>query len=77
MKNSQKNKTFLKLKSFNPVLKNNWVIKFSTYDDHVLLVILSMMTGQTIIRYFDNEDGAVQFINFVLLQDASEDLPFL
>lgn len=77
MKNSQKNKTFLKLKSFNPVLKNNWVIKFSTYDEHVLLVILSMMTGQTIIRYFDNEDGAVQFINFVLLQDASEDLPFL
>lgn len=77
MKNSQKNKTFLKLKSFNPVLKNNWVIKFSTYDDHVLLVILSMMTGQTIIRYFDNEDGAVQFINYILLQDSSEDLPFL
>lgn len=74
MKNSQKNKTFLKLKSFNPVLKNNWVIKFSTYDDHVLLVILSMMTGQTIIRYFDNEDGAVEFINYIITcKNASEE----
>ena len=71
MKNPQTNSKG-KLKLFLPVVKNNWVIKFSILDDNVLLIIFSMSTGQTIVRYFDNEDGACSFINYILLQNADD-----
>jgi len=67
-------------KTFLPVNRNGWWIKFSTYCDHnVLLVFTSMFTGQTIIRYFNNEDDAVKYINFIIETDPSipieQDLP--
>lgn len=69
--NSQKN-LHGKLKTYLPVVKNNWVIKFSILDCNVLLTIFSMSTAQTIIRYFNNEDDACKFINFILQQNADE-----
>jgi hypothetical protein len=67
--------TFLGIKSkskfWMPVERNGWWIKFSTYrDTFILLMFVSEYTTQTIIRYFSNEDDAVNFINFVTEKDS-------
>lgn len=61
----------MKTKSWQPVARNGWIIKFSVYrDTFVLLTIVSQYTGQLIIRHFIDEDDACAFINFVLEQNA-------
>jgi hypothetical protein len=56
---------------FNPVVRNGWVIKFSVYkNSDILLIFASKYTGQTIIRYFTEEDDAVQYINMITAKDA-------
>ena len=60
------------LNCFHPVVRNGWVIKFSIYKDTgILLVITSKYTGQTIIRYCNSEDDAVDVINMVIDRDAT------
>lgn len=60
-----------KSKFWHPVSRNGWWIKFSTYRDHyILLMIVSRYTAQTIIRYYENEDEAVAFINFITTCNA-------
>lgn len=62
-----------KTKFWQPVVRNGWWIKFSTYRDHfILLMIISQYTGQTIIRYFEEEDEAVAFINFITTCSAQD-----
>jgi hypothetical protein len=64
-----------KYRTWSPVNRNGWWIKFSTYDlDNILLVIVSQYTGQTIVRYFHNEDEAVEFINYVCESDPNFEL---
>jgi hypothetical protein len=56
-----------KSKFWQPVSRNGWWIKFSTYRDHyILLMIVSKYTAQTLIRYFEDESEAVAFINFIV-----------
>jgi hypothetical protein len=60
------------LNYFHPVVRNGWVIKFSIYKNTgILLIFTSKYTGQTIIRYCDSEDGAVDYINIVIEKDAT------
>ena len=55
-----------KTKFWYPVSRNGWWIKFSTYRDHyILLMVVSKYTAQTIIRYYEDESEAVAFINFI------------
>jgi len=55
-----------KSRFYQSVNRNGWWIKFSTYRDHyILLMIISRYTAQTIIRYYQDEDEAVAFINFI------------
>jgi len=62
-----------KTKFWQPVVRNGWWIKFSTYRDHfILLMIISEYTGQTIIRYYKEEDEAVAFINFITTCSAQD-----
>ena len=62
-----------KTKFWQSVVRNGWWIKFSTYRDHyILLMIISQYTGQTIIRYFEEEDEAVAFINFITTCNAQD-----
>jgi len=62
-----------KTKFWQPVVRNGWWIKFSTYRDHyILLMFISQYTGQTIIRYFEEEQDAVIFINFVTTCNAQD-----
>lgn len=67
--------SFQKLKSnisyFQPVVRNDWVIKFSVLGDaDILILIVSRHTGQTIVRYFSNENDAVSFINMAINKSA-------
>jgi hypothetical protein len=62
-----------KTKSWHPVERNGWIIKFSQYrDSNILLFVVSKITGQTIVRYFPHEDEAVSFINIIVELDAYE-----
>lgn len=64
-----------KVMSFLPVNRNGWWIKFSTNkDSNILLLFTSMFTGQTIVRFFQEEDEAVQFINYITEQNPAEQL---
>ncbi len=66
-----------KCKSFAPVNRNGWWIKFSTSKDNsILLLFTSMFTGQTIVRFFQEENEAVQFINFIVEKNATKELIF-
>lgn len=60
-------------RSFAPIVRNGWMIKFSTYrDTNILLVFTSLHTSQTIVRYFDEEEDAVEYINFVINHNPVE-----
>ncbi len=61
-------------KSWEPVVRNNWAIKFSVYKENILLMFVSIFTGQTIIRYYTNEDEACRFINYILHQNPAIEL---
>lgn len=64
-----------KSKSFSPVTRNGWAIKFSVYRDcNILLLFTSLHTGQTIVRYFTEEDDAVDYINFVTSKNPQKEL---
>jgi len=58
---------------FDPVVRNGWIIKFSIYknQDNILLIFTSKYTGQTIVRYFAEEDDAVDFINMITSKDST------
>jgi hypothetical protein len=60
-----------KSKSWSPIARNGWVIKFSTIGDDILLIFFSQYTSQTIIRHFNNEEDAIHFINYMLIRDSS------
>jgi hypothetical protein len=61
-------------KSWMPVSRNGWIIKFSSYrDNSILLFVVSQHTGQTIIRYFKDEDEACKFINLVIELNSQEE----
>jgi len=62
-----------KTKSWQPVARDGWIVKFSIYKDtEILVTIISQYTGQLIMRHFRNEDDACLFINFVLDLNADE-----
>lgn len=62
----------LNSRSWHPVMKNNWIIKFSLYESNVLLIVTSALTAQTIVRYFADENSACDFLNYILSQDAGQ-----
>jgi hypothetical protein len=62
-------------KSFQMVIRNGWAIKFSVYrGENILIMFTSTYTCQTVIRYFTNEDEAVEFINFITAQNPQEEI---
>jgi hypothetical protein len=62
-------------KSFQLIIRNGWAIKFSVYrGENILLVFTSTFTCQTVVRYFTNEDDAVDFINFITAQNPQEEI---
>jgi hypothetical protein len=64
----------VKTMSWQPIIRNGWIIKFSVFDSgsSILLLFVSNHTGHTIIRSFTDEDDAVNFINYVVQLDPAE-----
>jgi hypothetical protein len=63
----------IKTKSWQPVVKNGWLIKFSVYKENcVLLLILSKSTSQTIVRHFTSEDYACEYITYIVQLDSAQ-----
>ena len=58
------------IKSWQPIVRNDWWMKVSFYKDRVLLFVVSIMTGETVVRYFNDEDEACVYINYILNQNA-------
>ena len=57
---------------FQPAVRNGWIIKFSVYKNtEILLMFVSKYTGQTIVRYFPEEDIAVKYINMIIAKDST------
>ena len=65
------------IKVWDPVNRNGWWIKFSTFKGNILLFFTSSYTGQTLVRFFDDEDSAVKFINFIINQNPQEEVLFV
>lgn len=64
----------VRTKSWQAVARHGWIIKFSAYrESSVLLIIVSQYTGQTIVRYYGNEDEACSYINYVLDLNPQEE----
>lgn len=63
---------------FFPMVRNGWIVKFSvcnitsTDNPHILIFITSRYTGQTLIRYFDKETNAVEYINKIIQKDSTQ-----
>lgn len=60
-------------RSWQAVVRKDWIIKFSTFRSNICLIFISIYTGRTIIRFFDDEDRACDFINFVLSIDGTSE----
>jgi hypothetical protein len=60
-------------KHFLPILRGGWVIKFSIYEfDNILITVISSYTEQVIIRYFNKEQDAVDFINRLVVENPEK-----
>lgn len=61
------------LRSFSPITRNGWTVKLSTYRDaNIMLVFCSVYTNQAFIKFFENEDDAVKYINIVISKNSNE-----
>jgi len=64
-------------RSFAPVIRNGWMIKFSVYrDNNILFVFTSIHTGQTLVRYFTDEDDAVKYLNYITTRNPNETVDY-
>jgi len=64
-------------RSFAPVIRNGWMIKFSVHrESNILLVFTSIHTGQTLVRYFTDEDSAVEYLNFITTRNPNETVDY-
>jgi hypothetical protein len=63
----------IKTKSWQPVFKNGWEIKFSIYQENfILLFFHSKHTGQLFVRQFTDEDCACDYVNFIVELDSTQ-----
>jgi hypothetical protein len=59
--------------SFDPVLRNNWIVKVSTTTLGSILVILQHTPSSfTYVQYFDDHEAAAHFIDSYLQEETPE-----
>jgi hypothetical protein len=64
------------IRSWHPVIREYWWIKFSNYKGNILLFVGSTLTGQLTTQYFTDENLACEYINWVLNQDPTKLLKY-
>jgi hypothetical protein len=77
-KNQQKRKVTwtnkTKIEFFPEVKRDGWFVRMSIMEGYYILsIIRSELTGQVIIRYFDDETIAAQFIDYICELDSSQE----
>lgn len=60
------------IKTFSPIVKEYWWIKFSNCNGSILMFCGSILTGEVVTNYFYEEDDAVMYVNWLLHQDPSK-----
>lgn len=60
-------------RSFSQITRNGWIIKLSTYrESNIMLIFCSVYTNQAFVRYFEDDDIAVKYINIIISKNSSE-----
>lgn len=62
------------LRSWHPVVRDYWWIKFSNYKGNILLIVGSTLTGQVVVRHYADENKACDFVNWIIEQDPSKSI---
>jgi len=60
----------IKLYSFNPIRKDDWIIKVSTALDQVIVVAYHQTKYQSEVRGFTNEVEAVYYVENILMRGS-------
>lgn len=50
--------------SFQAVRYKDWIIKASTYDGNICVVMMNVFNKSTIINYFDDQEQASSYIEY-------------
>lgn len=61
------------IKTFQPIIKNGWEVQFSEVHGHILMYFTSTQTGQTIIRYFTDENKAAKLVTRITSNNPSQE----
>jgi hypothetical protein len=68
-----KTKISKNLVSFPMVRRGNWHVKVSIYKDEQLLLIANhLLLECCVVKVFDNNDDAIEFINLIVEKDYYE-----
>ena len=59
------------IKTYQPVGRDYWWVKFSNYKGNILLFAGSILTGEVVTQHFADEDDAVLYVNWLFIQDPS------
>jgi hypothetical protein len=58
----------IKLVTFGPIIRGDWVIKVSNVLDQILVVAYHRTNYEAHVRYFTDEAEAVLFAEYLLLK---------
>lgn len=62
-----------KISFWGPVDRNGWRIRFSIHDHHEIIIsAVSVYTGQYLIKFFGDEDKAVEFLELLSQHDPTK-----
>ena len=59
------------IRSFQPIARDYWWIKFSNYKGNILLFAGSILTGEIVTQHFNDEDDAVMYVNWLFHQNPA------
>jgi hypothetical protein len=61
----------IKLVSFGPIKRGDWVVKVSYALDHVLVIAYHLTNYSCEVRSFVNEYEAVMFVEYLITGDST------
>lgn len=59
------------IRSYQPIVREYWWIKFSNYKGNILLFAGSILTGEVVTHHFVDEDDAVLYVNWLFHQNPA------
>jgi len=62
------------IKTYQPIGRDYWWVKFSNYKGNILLFAGSVLTGEMVTHHFVDEDDAVLYVNWLFCQDPTRSI---